>query len=576
MLSRGCCGVKSKSKTQQSVIEPITLVLETQKQTTQNAAHLKVEIQFSASCKIIVGEEPDSPLLSSHSTSYLLYKALELYKKEFSPTTKSGSTSATGKLRKSQLSSIIGFTTKYPDLTIDYMLSLSDHPLTFLPKYTILVPYYAQPLACPSAGVTLEDFEIKALLGEGGTSKVFLARLKCTGCFYAIKQMNKSRVCEDERQRILRERNIMSETANPFLLKLHFAFQTPRYCYLVSEFLPCGDLKNFILSTEITEEQAKFYVAEVLLALEALHSNNIMYRDLKLENVLIDINGYLKLADFGFAKQLTENQRFANTICGTLCSASPEVLKSEQYDFRADYYSLGVLIYELTVCKPIFEDEELEGLLFKIAFATPEYPDSMSKELKDFISKLICKDPNQRLGAKNGLEEIFQHKWFKGVDFKAIRERKLPPPFKPTKLITSSLLSYDVTAAIEEDEREETGKAYQKTLSSVQKKISLFTYEDVKSNNGTVSNCAGKYLHEESSSESLDETSAKIEKERDFAEDYTEEIDEIDWTHTNLTENIRRCSILSTAFSHGRPSSCSHWLPSSLTGCQEIHSKEKS
>lgn len=534
-----CCGIRPSRKTKSFITEPTTI--RTFVTGNFGVARLQVEVQYSETSKVIIGE--NNELNSAHTTSYLLSKALELYPNESS------------KQDQSKMMKMIGLQTKSGDLHLDYLLSLPDYPLDFLPQNTILVPYYSTPLLSPTMGVSLGDFQIKAKLGEGGFSKVFLVRLRSNGCFYALKQMNKSTVSEDERQRMIRERDIMSEIESPLCLKLFYAFQTANYCYLVLEFLPGGDLQQFIVKTKTpSEQQAKLLAAEVLMSIEELHSNKIIYRDLKIENVLVDNEGHLKLADFGFARKLTDSKKFAGTLCGTLSSASPELLKSEKYDFRTDYYSMGVLIYELATYQPLFAAKELEDLLFKIAFTQPEFPKTMSKELKNLITKLICKEPEKRLGSKKGIQEIIQHPWFKGIDFQAIRERKNTPPIQQPSLITKELPLLDPTFQIEED----LGGILTQRL-SFGKKLSLFTYTALEptaaemKNGGTTlefnsrtsktMKCKPTTLEEVS-----DDNSGEINKStlNDNDINYNEEIDEIDTDHGDLTQNLSRCNMFST------------------------------
>ena len=341
----------------------------------------------------------------------------------------------TRKLPMETVSTIVGLQTKENNFHLDYLLSLHDQLLSFLPEKIVLVPYFCT-LNNPSSELldpklTLEDFDIISKIGEGGFAKVYLVQMKTNGRFYALKQLQKAQLSEDRiHTLLLRERNSMISIDCDQIVKLHFAFQTTKYCYFVLDFIPCGDLHQLrVKVSKFTEEQAKFYLVQILLAFQELHSKNIIYRDLKLENLLVDNDGYIKLCDFGMAKKVDNLNSLQRTVCGTAHFMSPEMIVRKGYDVRTDYFSLGTLIYELVTGSIPFNEKELERLWQQIVTKEPQYPSFLSKQAKIFISRLLHKDPTRRLGAKRGISEILEHEWLEGIDIEKIKNREMSAPF---------------------------------------------------------------------------------------------------------------------------------------------------
>ena len=331
--------------------------------------------------------------------------------------------------------SIVGLQTKENNFHLDYLLSLHDQLLSFLPKRIELIPFYCTVNIISSESLdpklTLEDFDIISKIGEGGFSKVYLVQMKTNGRFYALKQMSKAKFSGDkQRELLLRERNFMVSMDCEQILKLRFAFQTAEYCYLVLAFIPCGELQQLReKASKFTEDQAKFYVVQILLALQELHSKNIIYRDLKFENLLVDYEGYIKLCDFGISKKVENLKKSTlKTICGTPHFMSPEMICQKGYDVRTDYYSLGAVVYVMLTGEVPFKKKELNQLWLEIMKKTPDFSSSVSPEAKDFILRLLDKHPESRLGADSGIAEIFKHEWLQGVDIEKIKRRELPAP----------------------------------------------------------------------------------------------------------------------------------------------------
>eukprot|EP00331_Platyophrya_macrostoma_P033299 CAMPEP_0176457038 /NCGR_PEP_ID=MMETSP0127-20121128/31671_1 /TAXON_ID=938130 /ORGANISM="Platyophrya macrostoma, Strain WH" /LENGTH=444 /DNA_ID=CAMNT_0017847163 /DNA_START=197 /DNA_END=1531 /DNA_ORIENTATION=- len=312
---------------------------------------------------------------------------------------------------------------------IDYWLTQPDTRLNYLPEKITLFPFYSTSLPKDSS-LSLSYFEIIAFIGEGGFAKVYLVRSKIDGKFYAMKQLRKADSAAGMNNfRIYRERNILIQIKSPQVVKLHYVFQSEAFCYFVLDYVPCGtllSLKNKV--TQLSEFEAKFYVAEILLGLRDIHSRSIMCRDLKTENIILDVDGHIKLCDFGLAKQLDGSGPQKGGVCGTPQFISPEMAAGKEYDLRIDHYAVGVVAYELLVGKLPFADKDGIELRKKIIEKQPVIPETLTESARDFLARLLCKDPQQRLGAKGGVNEILSHSWFKGFSIEKLQSKALRSP----------------------------------------------------------------------------------------------------------------------------------------------------
>lgn len=201
-------------------------------------------------------------------------------------------------------------------------------------------------------------------MGRGGFSTVILGRKKDTGRVYAIKILPKDKVVgAGHLKPVLTERDIMAKLDHPFLIKLHWAFQSASQLYFVMDICTGGELfTHLVHQSKFTESQAKFYICEVLLGFKYLHERNIVFRDIKPENILIDIDGHIRIADFGLSKVIQQDER-SNSICGSPEYLSPEMLQpGEGHDRRVDIYSLGVLLFEMLTGLPPFYDEDQQKM----------------------------------------------------------------------------------------------------------------------------------------------------------------------------------------------------------------------
>ncbi|CAK4031951.1 Serine threonine- kinase SCH9 [Lecanosticta acicola] len=283
-----------------------------------------------------------------------------------------------------------------------------------------------------------DDFEILKLIGKGTFGQVFQVRKKDTKRIYAMKVLSKKVIVQKkEIQHTIGERNILVRTAtteSPFIVGLKFSFQTAADLYLVTDYMSGGELFWHLQKEgRFVEERAKFYIAELILALRHLHQHDIVYRDLKPENILLDANGHIALCDFGLSKANLSKNDTTNTFCGTTEYLAPEVLLDEQgYTKMVDFWSLGVLVFEMCCGWSPFYAEDTQQMYKNIAFGKVRFPrDALSAEGRSFVKGLLNRNPSHRLGAKADAEELMAHPFFSDVDWNALSEKKVAPPFKP-------------------------------------------------------------------------------------------------------------------------------------------------
>ncbi|XP_077290800.1 ribosomal protein S6 kinase II [Arctopsyche grandis] len=278
------------------------------------------------------------------------------------------------------------------------------------------------------------QFELLKVLGEGSFGKVFLVRKvvgQDSGTLYAMKVLRKATLKIRDRERTKMERNILVDMGHPFIVKLHYAFQTSGKLYLILDFLRGGDLFSR-LSKEVmfTEEDVKFYLAELALALNHVHSLGIIYRDLKPENILLDQDGHIALTDFGLSK-LPMNDK-AYSFCGTVEYMAPEVVNRRGHSFAADWWSFGVLMFEMLTGNLPFHGATRHDTMTQILKAKLGMPTNFSEEAQSLLRALFKRNPHNRLGAgPNGIEDIKRHEFFSTIDWPSLLAKKTRPPFRP-------------------------------------------------------------------------------------------------------------------------------------------------
>ncbi|XP_077179600.1 ribosomal protein S6 kinase alpha-5 isoform X2 [Paroedura picta] len=294
--------------------------------------------------------------------------------------------------------------------------------------------------------VGIENFELLKVLGTGAYGKVFLVRKISghdAGKLYAMKVLKKATIIQKAKttEHTKTERQVLEHIRqSPFLVTLHYAFQTDTKLHLILDYINGGELFTHLSQRErFTEGEVRIYIGEIVLALEHLHKLGIIYRDIKLENILLDSDGHVVLTDFGLSKEFIsdENER-AYSFCGTIEYMAPDIVKGGEtgHDKAVDWWSLGVLMYELlTGASPFTVDGERNSqteISRRILKSEPPYPEEMSILAKDVIQRLLTKDPKKRLGcSSSGADEIKQHPFFQKINWDDMAAKKVPAPFKP-------------------------------------------------------------------------------------------------------------------------------------------------
>ncbi|XP_041107340.1 protein kinase C epsilon type-like [Polyodon spathula] len=285
--------------------------------------------------------------------------------------------------------------------------------------------------------MNLEDFLFIKVLGKGSFGKVMLAELKGTDEVYAVKVLKKDVILQDDDvDCTMTEKRILAlARRHPYLTQLFCCFQTKDRLFFVMEYVNGGDLMFQIQrSRKFDEARSRFYAAEVTSALMFLHQHGVIYRDLKLDNILLDAEGHCKLADFGMCKEGILNGVTTTTFCGTPDYIAPEILQELEYGPSVDWWALGVLMYEMMAGQPPFEADNEDDLFESILHDDVLYPVWLSKEAVSILKAFMTKSPNKRLGcvvSQGGEESIKQHPFFKEIDWVMLEQRKTKPPFKP-------------------------------------------------------------------------------------------------------------------------------------------------
>ncbi|XP_014258341.1 protein piccolo-like isoform X2 [Cimex lectularius] len=283
---------------------------------------------------------------------------------------------------------------------------------------------------------SINDFQFLKVLGKGSFGKVLLAELKGSECYYAVKCLKKDVVLEDDDvECTLIERKVLAlATGHPYFSHLFCTFQTESHLFFVMEYLNGGDLMFHIQqSGRFDEGRARFYAAEIVSGLSFLHKWGIVYRDLKLDNVLLDFDGHVRIADFGMCKLQIYLDKTTDTFCGTPDYMAPEVIKGLKYNQCADWWSFGILLYEMLVGQSPFSGCDEDDLFWSICNTRPHMPSYLSAPAKSILSDLMQKNWTKRLGSsENGAADVMNHAFFDGFKWPLLERKLLDPPFKPT------------------------------------------------------------------------------------------------------------------------------------------------
>ena len=298
---------------------------------------------------------------------------------------------------------------------------------------------------------SIRDYNHIKIIGKGSFGEVHVCQSNKTGEVVAIKKIKKTVLYKKNQiKHIKDEQFFLSKINSPWIVNLKSSFQQGDYLYLVMEYLPGGDLMNLLMTVNtLSESQARFYLCEMILAIESIHRINCIHRDIKPDNILIDKEGHIKISDFGLAKipenyfnediiTINKNKKLDEkpthkrelSCVGTAYYVAPEVLEKKEYGKEIDWWSLGVVLYEMLFGFAPFYGANVREVCFRVLHYKEylNFPNLISKEAKDLLEKLLT-DRESRLG-KNGAEEIKKHKFFKGVNWKKLRNMK--PPFIPT------------------------------------------------------------------------------------------------------------------------------------------------
>lgn len=299
----------------------------------------------------------------------------------------------------------------------------------------------------------LSDFEPIKVLGQGSYGKVLLVREKATGNLFAQKQLNKASLIINETneinklnyQRTLNERTILEKVNHPNIVKLYYAFQDHSKVYIILEYLDGGELFHHLAEqTYLSEKDASFYIAQIVLALRYLHLNlKVIYRDLKPENCMLNSDGNLVLTDFGLLKESHDHDS-KHSMIGTAQYMAPEVIKGEEYDFSVDWWSLGCVAYDILTGSPPFTGHTNDKIMDKIVHSKKhlKFPFYLSNDAKDFLRKLLQADPAKRFDIDHDFEKFKQHRFFRYLDWNDLingTDASILPPILP--VITDPILA---------------------------------------------------------------------------------------------------------------------------------------
>lgn len=296
--------------------------------------------------------------------------------------------------------------------------------------------------------VGLDDFNFVAVLGRGNFGKVMLAEYKNSRSLYAIKVLKKDFILEsDEVEGTRSEKRIFliaNRERHPFLINLHSCFQTENRIYFVMEYISGGDLMWHIQKELFSYRRAQFYAAEVLLALKYFHDNGVVYRDLKLDNILLTLDGHIKVADYGLCKEDMWYGRTTGTFCGTPDFMAPEIILEQKYGRAVDWWAFGVLIYQMLLGKSPFRGDDDDEVFDAILSDEPLYPINMPRNSVSILQALLTRDPERRLGSgPKDAEDVMAHPYFDNINFDDIYHCRVAPPYVPSISSATDVSNFD-------------------------------------------------------------------------------------------------------------------------------------
>lgn len=294
--------------------------------------------------------------------------------------------------------------------------------------------------------VSLEDFDLLKVLGRGSFGKVMQVKKKSNGGIYAMKILKKRAIiARNQVEHTRAERKILQALQHPFLMTLRYAFQSEEKLYFVLDYFQGGELFFHLKNKRrFSEEVARMYVCEIGLALGHLHSLGVIYRDLKPENILLDDGGHVCLTDFGLSKDVDPNDK-AHTFCGTPEYLAPEIVTGAGHDKAVDWWSLGILLYELTVGIPPFYSQNVNEMYNKIQHGVLRFPPFLSDDCKSLIVALLNRDPGKRLGSTDDVNDVTGHPFFDCLDIPKLLRKEITPGYMPNVKANDDTDNFDAT-----------------------------------------------------------------------------------------------------------------------------------
>jgi len=294
--------------------------------------------------------------------------------------------------------------------------------------------------------LTPDSFEILRVVGQGAFGKVYQVQKKDTGEVLAMKVMKKARILQRNHAEYMRtERDVLTRVDHPYIVTLRYSFQTPEKLYLLLDFINGGHLFFQLYRAGIFEEDlARIYTAEIVLALTHLHSVGIMHRDLKPENILLDSEGHVRLTDFGLAKADIDDETRTNSLCGTIDYMAPEIINAKGHGKAADWWSVGVLLFEMLTGDVPFRAKNRSLLQKEITSKKVKLPPYLTAEATNILKVLLERDQTKRLGAgPDGSAKVKAHKFFKPINWAKLERREIQPKFMPTVVNNRCVQNFD-------------------------------------------------------------------------------------------------------------------------------------
>ena len=296
--------------------------------------------------------------------------------------------------------------------------------------------------------IPLEQLTIMRTLGEGAFGRVRLVKHKESGLLYALKYLSKKHITDGSSEaHVINERNIMMSVDNPFILQLHNTYQDSRYLYFLLELIRGGELFTLLRDLiQLSEKTARFYAAGVIQGFNHMHNHDIVYRDLKPENLLLNKHGYIKIVDLGLAKLVPDRTW---TLCGTPEYLAPEVILNKGHDRAVDNWALGILIYEMVAGSAPFEGDSSMQVYTQILKGDLLYSSAFSRSCRGIIGAMLTQNPKRRLGyTSKGYEDVRRHHWYAGFDWTSFIALTLPAPHTPTISGDNDLSNFDQYAEV--------------------------------------------------------------------------------------------------------------------------------